>query len=105
MRLQRPTRSQNAFNRVTRSSIGHASPGSTKEPLRLPASISSEAIRVALRSKNRTKLESNYFEQVAAWSAGVAPAGWLVGWNILSNLRFWHKADIPVAPGNVRFWG
>jgi hypothetical protein len=83
----------------------YRSPGSTKEPLRLPASISSEAIRVALRSKNRTKLESNYFEQVAAWSAGVAPAGWLVGWNILSNLRFWHKADIPVAPGNVRFWG
>jgi hypothetical protein len=21
------------------------------------------------------------------------------------NVRFWHKADIPVVPSNVRFWG
>jgi hypothetical protein len=23
----------------------------------------------------------------------------------LHFVRFWHKADIKVAPGNVRFWG
>jgi hypothetical protein len=23
----------------------------------------------------------------------------------LQNVRFWHKADIMVAPTNVRFWG
>jgi hypothetical protein len=24
---------------------------------------------------------------------------------VAQNVRFWHKADIPVAFGNVRFWG
>ena len=77
MSLRQPTRSPNVFKTVTRSSIVPASPGSTKEPLRLPASISSEAKWIAFCSKNRTKLGSNYFEQIAAWSR--LRAGWLDG--------------------------
>ena len=23
----------------------------------------------------------------------------------MQNVRFWHKADITIAPTNVRFWG
>jgi hypothetical protein len=23
---------------------------------------------------------------------------------VCGDFRFWHKADIPLAPGNVRFW-
>src|SRR5262249_14514598 len=101
MSLRQPTRLPNAFKTVKRSSTVPASPGSTKEPLRLPASISSEAKWIALRSKNRTKLKSNYFEQIAAWSAGVAPAG-LVGWMEYSFRLSLLVADIREYSTDVR---
>jgi hypothetical protein len=53
-----------------------------------------------LRSKNRTNLKSNYFEQIAAWSAGAAPAGnWLLIFAILiiSTLPLYAQGQAPSA--------
>jgi len=77
MSLRQPTRFPNVFKTVIRSSTVPASPASAKKPQRLPASISSEAKWIAFCSKNRTKLGSNYFEEIAAWSR--LRAGWLDG--------------------------